>query len=165
MINCEKCGIVPVDEKESSGYPARKVVFSPEGGSPLAALPEFINTTCPKCKGPAARETDTMDTFVESSWYFDRYCCPDCDTKPGLDRKKLDYWMPVDQYIGGIEHAILHLLYARFYTKVLRDFGVIGVDEPFTDLLTQGMVCKETKMKRALNFLRLYNLFSFGYAI
>ena len=85
-----------------------------------------------------------MDTFVESSWYFDRYCCPDYDTKPGLDRKKLDYWMPVDQYIGGIEHAILHLLYSRFYTKVLRDFGVIGVDEPFTNLLTQGMVCKET---------------------
>jgi len=107
-------------------------------------LKEFVETTCPKCQGPAARETDTMDTFVESSWYFDRYCCPDYDTKPGLDRKKLDYWMPVDQYIGGIEHAILHLLYSRFYTKVLRDFGVIGVDEPFTNLLTQGMVCKET---------------------
>jgi len=144
MINCEKCGIVPVDEKDLPVILPENVVFSPEGGSPLAALPEFVNTTCPKCKGPAARETDTMDTFVESSWYFDRYCCPDCDTKPGLDRKKLDYWMPVDQYIGGIEHAILHLLYARFYTKVLRDFGVIGVDEPFTNLLTQGMVCKET---------------------
>ena len=144
MINCDKCGIVPVDEKDLPIILPEKVVFSPEGGSPLASLPEFVNTTCPKCKGPAARETDTMDTFVESSWYFDRYCCPDCDTKPGLDRRKLDYWMPVDQYIGGIEHAILHLLYARFYTKVLRDFGVIGVDEPFTNLLTQGMVCKET---------------------
>jgi leucyl-tRNA synthetase len=85
-----------------------------------------------------------MDTFVESSWYFDRFCSPETDKKPGLDRKKLDYWMPVDQYIGGVEHAIMHLLYARFYTKMLRDFGVIGVDEPFTNLLTQGMVCKET---------------------
>ena len=85
-----------------------------------------------------------MDTFVESSWYFDRFCSAHHDTKPGLDRKKLDYWMPVDQYIGGIEHAILHLLYARFYTKMLRDFGALGVDEPFTNLLTQGMVCKET---------------------
>jgi leucyl-tRNA synthetase len=144
MINCEKCGIVPVAEKDLPVILPEKVVFSPEGGSPLASLPEFFNTTCPKCGGKATRETDTMDTFVESSWYFDRYCCPDCDTKPGLDRKKLDYWMPVDQYIGGIEHAILHLLYSRFYTKVLRDFGVIGVDEPFTNLLTQGMVCKET---------------------
>lgn len=144
MINCEKCGIVPVEEKDLPVVLPENVTFSPEGGSPLAALPEFVNTTCPKCGGKAVRETDTMDTFVESSWYFDRFCCPDCDTKPGLDRKKLDYWMPVDQYIGGIEHAILHLLYARFYTKVLRDFGVIGVDEPFTDLLTQGMVCKET---------------------
>ena len=144
MINCDKCGIVPVDEKDLPVVLPDNIQLSSEGGSPLAALKEFVQTTCPKCKGPASRETDTMDTFVESSWYFDRYCCPDCDTKPGLDRKKLDYWMPVDQYIGGIEHAILHLLYSRFYTKVLRDFGVIGVDEPFTNLLTQGMVCKET---------------------
>ena len=144
MINCDKCGIVPVKEEDLPVVLPENVVFSPEGGSPLAALTEFIDTTCPKCGGKAARETDTMDTFVESSWYFDRYCCPDCDIKPGLDRKKLDYWMPVDQYIGGIEHAILHLLYSRFYTKMLRDFGVIGVDEPFTNLLTQGMVCKET---------------------
>jgi leucyl-tRNA synthetase len=144
MVTCGKCGIVPVDEKDLPVVLPENVVFSPEGGSPLAALPDFVNTVCPKCGGPATRETDTMDTFVESSWYFDRYCSPDCDTKPGLDRAKLDYWMPVDQYIGGIEHAILHLLYSRFYTKVLRDFGVIGVDEPFTNLLTQGMVCKET---------------------
>ncbi len=144
MINCDKCGIVPVDEKDLPVVLPESVKLSTEGGSPLAAMKEFVNTTCPKCGGKAVRETDTMDTFVESSWYFDRYCCPDCDTKPGLDRKKLDYWMPVDQYIGGIEHAILHLLYSRFYTKVLRDFGVIGVDEPFTNLLTQGMVCKET---------------------
>jgi leucyl-tRNA synthetase len=144
MINCATCGIVPVDEKDLPVILPENVKLSTEGGSPLAALKEFVDTTCPKCGGKAARETDTMDTFVESSWYFDRFCCPDCDTKPGLDRKKLDYWMPVDQYIGGIEHAILHLLYSRFYTKVLRDFGVIGVDEPFTNLLTQGMVCKET---------------------
>jgi len=144
MINCDKCGIVPVAEKDLPVVLPENVKLSSEGGSPLAASKEFVDTTCPKCGGKAARETDTMDTFVESSWYFDRFCCPDCDTKPGLDRKKLDYWMPVDQYIGGIEHAILHLLYSRFYTKVLRDFGVIGVDEPFTNLLTQGMVCKET---------------------
>jgi leucyl-tRNA synthetase len=144
MINCDKCGIVPVKEEDLPVVLPENVVFRPEGGSPLAALPEFVETTCPNCGGQAKRETDTMDTFVESSWYFDRYCCPDHNVKPGLDRKALDYWMPVDQYIGGIEHAILHLLYARFYTKVLRDFGVIGVDEPFTNLLTQGMVCKET---------------------
>jgi leucyl-tRNA synthetase len=144
MINCDLCGIVAVKEEDLPVVLPENVVFSPEGGSPLAALKEFVDTTCPKCGGKARRETDTMDTFVESSWYFDRYCSPDCDTKPGLDRKKLDYWMPVDQYIGGIEHAILHLLYARFYTKMLRDFGVLGVDEPFTNLLTQGMVCKET---------------------
>ena len=144
MINCDKCGIVAAKESDLPIVLPQNVVFNPAGGSPLVALKEFIDTTCPKCGGKAARETDTMDTFVESSWYFDRYCSPDCDTKPGLDRKKLDYWMPVDQYIGGIEHAILHLLYARFYTKMLRDFGVIGVDEPFTNLLTQGMVCKET---------------------
>ncbi len=144
MITCDKCGIVPVPEKDLPVVLPENVTFSPEGGSPLAALSEFVNTTCPQCGGAAKRETDTMDTFVESSWYFERYCSPHCDTKPGLDRKAVDYWMPVDQYIGGIEHAILHLLYARFYTKMLRDFGVVGVDEPFTNLLTQGMVCKET---------------------
>ncbi len=144
MINCDKCGIVPVPEKDLPVILPENVKLSSEGGSPLAALKEFAETKCPKCGGQARRETDTMDTFVESSWYFDRFCCPDFDSKPGLDRKKLDYWMPVDQYIGGVEHAILHLLYARFYTKMLRDFGVIGVDEPFTNLLTQGMVCKET---------------------
>ncbi len=144
MINCKKCGIVPVPEKDLPVVLPENVKFSPAGGSPLAALKEFVQTTCPQCGGAAERETDTMDTFVESSWYFDRFCCPDTDKKPGLDRKKLDYWMPVDQYIGGVEHAIMHLLYARFYTKMLRDFCVIGVDEPFTNLLTQGMVCKET---------------------
>ena len=116
-------------------------------------LDSFVKTTCPGCKGPARRETDTMDTFVESSWYFDRFASPHCDVKPGLDRKAVDYWMPVDQYIGGIEHAILHLLYSRFYTKVLRDFGVLGIDEPFTNLLTQGMVCKETMQCAEHGFL------------
>ena len=144
MINCDKCGIVPVPEKDLPVILPENIKLSSEGGSPLAALKEFVDVKCPKCGGQAQRETDTMDTFVESSWYFDRFCCPDFDSKPGLDRKKLDYWMPVDQYIGGVEHAILHLLYARFYTKMLRDFGVIGADEPFTNLLTQGMVCKET---------------------
>jgi len=144
MINCDQCGIVAVPEKDLPVVLPENVTFSPEGGSPLASLAEFVNTSCPKCGGSARRETDTMDTFVESSWYFERYCSPKHSIKPGLDRKALDYWMPVDQYIGGIEHAILHLLYARFYTKVLRDMGVVGVDEPFTNLLTQGMVCKET---------------------
>jgi leucyl-tRNA synthetase len=144
MVTCGKCGLVPVAENDLPVVLPRDVVFSGEGGSPLAALQTFTDTKCPKCGGPAKRETDTMDTFVESSWYFDRFCCPDCNTKPGLDRAKTDYWMPVDQYIGGIEHAILHLLYSRFYTKVLRDFGVISADEPFLNLLTQGMVCKET---------------------
>jgi leucyl-tRNA synthetase len=144
MILCEGCGTVPVPEEELPVILPRDVEFTGEGGSPLAKYKPFVETTCPGCGKPARRETDTMDTFVESSWYFDRFCSALHDVKPGLDRKKLDYWMPVDQYIGGIEHAILHLLYARFYTKMLRDFGYLGVDEPFTNLLTQGMVCKET---------------------
>jgi leucyl-tRNA synthetase len=144
MILCEACGTVPVPEKELPVILPRDVKFTGEGGSPLAKYKPFVETTCPRCGKPAQRETDTMDTFVESSWYFDRFCSAHHNMKPGLDRQKLDYWMPVDQYIGGIEHAILHLLYARFYTKMLRDFGFLGVDEPFTNLLTQGMVCKET---------------------
>ncbi|MBA4397391.1 MAG: leucine--tRNA ligase, partial [Syntrophus sp. (in: bacteria)] len=144
IVNCETCGAVPVPEADLPVVLPRDVELSGSGGSPLARHEAFVNTTCPRCQGPAKRETDTMDTFVESSWYFDRFCSARHHEKPGLDRKALDYWMPVDQYIGGIEHAILHLLYSRFYTKVLRDFGVIGVDEPFMNLLTQGMVCKET---------------------
>ncbi|MBN2255105.1 MAG: leucine--tRNA ligase, partial [Deltaproteobacteria bacterium] len=144
IVYCEKCGSVPVPERDLPVILPHDVELTGEGGSPLARVPSFVETSCPNCGGPAKRETDTMDTFVESSWYFDRFCCPQFDEKPGLDKKALDYWMPVDQYIGGIEHAILHLLYSRFYTKMLRDFGVIGVDEPFTNLLTQGMVCKET---------------------
>jgi leucyl-tRNA synthetase len=144
IINCEKCGAVPVPDADLPVILPRDVELTGAGGSPLARYDAFVNTACPNCQGPAKRETDTMDTFVESSWYFDRFCSANYHEKPGLSRKALDYWMPVDQYIGGIEHAILHLLYSRFYTKVLRDFGVVGVDEPFTNLLTQGMVCKET---------------------
>jgi len=144
MISCKTCGTVPVPASDLPVLLPGDVELTGEGGSPLAKHRAFVETTCPRCAGPAQRETDTMDTFVESSWYFNRYCCADYAEPPGLDRKRVDYWMPVDQYIGGIEHAILHLLYARFYTKMLRDFGVLGVDEPFKKLLTQGMVCKET---------------------
>ncbi|MEK6654667.1 MAG: leucine--tRNA ligase [Thermodesulfobacteriota bacterium] len=144
MVLCEECGTVPVPEKDLPVVLPRDVELTGEGGPPLARHKPFVETTCPCCGKPARRETDTMDTFVESSWYFDRFCSAHHDVKPGLDRAKIDYWMPVDQYIGGIEHAILHLLYARFYTKMLRDFGVLGADEPFRNLLTQGMVCKET---------------------
>jgi len=136
----------------------KDVEFTGEGGSPLARIDSFVNTACPGCKGPAKRETDTMDTFVESSWYFDRFASPHCDVKPGLDRKAMDYWLPVDQYIGGIEHAILHLLYSRFYTKVLRDFGVLGIDEPFKNLLTQDMVCMETTKCPEHGFLFPYEV-------
>jgi len=144
IIYCEKCGAVPVPEQELPVLLPFDVELTGEGGSPLARHESFVNAVCPKCSGTARRETDTMDTFVESSWYFDRFCCAGHDATPGLDKAKVDYWMPVDQYIGGIEHAILHLLYSRFYTKMLRDFGVLSVDEPFLNLLTQGMVCKET---------------------
>ncbi len=118
-------------------------------GSPLAEVPSFVHTRCPRCGGPARRDTDTMDTFVESSWYFLRYCSPGFD-QGMFDRAAAEYWMPVDQYIGGIEHAVLHLLYARFFTKVLRDLGLINVDEPFTALLSQGMVIKDgAKMSKS----------------
>jgi leucyl-tRNA synthetase len=131
----------------------RDVELTGAGGSPLARYEAFADAACPRCGGPGKRETDTMDTFVESSWYFDRFCSAHHTEKPGLDREKTDYWMPVDQYIGGIEHAILHLLYSRFYTKMLRDFGVLSFDEPFTNLLTQGMVCKETMRCREHGYL------------
>lgn len=144
IIYCEKCGTVPVPEQDLPVVLPYDVEFTGEGASPLARHEEFVTTDCPHCGRKARRETDTMDTFVESSWYFARFCSPHYNEKPGLEKDKVDYWLPVDQYIGGIEHAILHLLYARFYTKVLRDFGVLGIDEPFTNLLTQGMVCKET---------------------
>jgi len=149
VIYCDTCGVVPVPEKDLPVRLPMDVEFSGEGGSPLAKLDSFVKCACPLCGKPARRETDTMDTFVESSWYFLRYCCPDFQNGP-LDRARVDYWMSVDQYIGGIEHAVLHLLYARFFTKVLRDLGYISCDEPFSNLLTQGMVIKDgAKMSKS----------------
>ncbi|MFZ5796962.1 MAG: leucine--tRNA ligase [Desulfobulbaceae bacterium] len=148
VIHCAKCGIVPVPEEQLP------VVLPgtdrPDGShAPLHQQTDFIATTCPTCAGAARRETDTMDTFVESSWYFARYTCPDCATSP-LDPEQARYWLPVDQYIGGVEHAILHLLYSRFFTKVLRDLGYLNIDEPFRNLLTQGMVIKDgAKMSKS----------------
>jgi leucyl-tRNA synthetase len=142
IIYCEKCGTVPVPEKDLPVVLPSNVEVTGMGESPLVGAKGFVETRCPKCGGPGRRETDTMDTFVESSWYFDRFACPDYHKGP-LDRKRVDYWMPVDQYIGGIEHAILHLLYSRFFTRVLKEMGFVSVEEPFSNLLTQGMVCKE----------------------
>lgn len=149
VIYCDACGVVPVPEKDLPVILPKDVAFSGEGGSPLARMDSFVKCTCPKCGIPARRETDTMDTFVQSSWYFLRYCCPDFNDGI-LERDSVDYWMSVDQYIGGIEHAVLHLLYARFFTKVLRDLGHISAEEPFTNLLTQGMVIKDgAKMSKS----------------
>ncbi len=143
IIYCDGCGPVSVPEKDLPVILPEDVTFSREGGSPLARVESFVNVACPSCGKPARRETDTFDTFVESSWYFARYTCPDYEDGP-LDPAAVSYWLPVDQYIGGVEHAVMHLLYARFFTKALRDLGMLNVDEPFTNLLTQGMVCKET---------------------
>jgi leucyl-tRNA synthetase len=143
VIYCGQCGMVPVPEKDLPVILPGDVEIKGEGGSPLARHETFLQTECPKCGGPARRETDTFDTFVESSWYFARYACPHFTEAP-VDRAAVEYWMPVDQYIGGIEHAVMHLLYARFFTKVMRDLGLMTLDEPFTNLLTQGMVCMET---------------------
>ncbi len=148
VIYCDACGIQPVREEDLPVALPMDVDFQTRG-SPLAAHPEFVKATCPNCNAEARRETDTMDTFVESSWYFDRYTSPHYD-KGMFDPEKIDYWMPVDLYIGGIEHAVLHLLYSRFYTRVLRDMGMIKVSEPFDNLLTQGMVIKDgAKMSKS----------------
>ena len=142
IIHCPSCGDVPVPEKDLPVVLPENVI--PDGaGSPLAKMPEFYETSCPKCGGAAKRETDTMDTFVESSWYYARYASPKCDTAM-LDKDAANYWLQVDQYVGGIEHAILHLLYARFFHKLMRDEGLVDSDEPFKSLLTQGMVICET---------------------
>jgi len=149
MIHCDSCGVQPVpvvqlpvvlpDDTDATGATCK----------PLHQRESFVATTCPKCGKAARRETDTMDTFVESSWYFARYACPRFTDAP-LDKEKASYWLPVDQYIGGVEHAILHLLYSRFFTKVLRDLGYLNIDEPFTNLLTQGMVIKDgAKMSKS----------------
>ncbi|MCE9624138.1 MAG: leucine--tRNA ligase [Deltaproteobacteria bacterium] len=149
IVYCETCGAVP---EKVENLPVRlplDVEFTGEGGSPLGKIAFFVNAPCPKCGEPARRETDTMDTFMESSWYFFRYLSPKDNEEP-FSRLSSDYWMPVDQYIGGIEHAVLHLLYSRFFTKILRDLGYTGVSEPFKNLLTQGMVIKDgAKMSKS----------------
>jgi len=141
VIYCSKDGMLPVPDKDLPVLLPPNPKLTGEGESPLASTPEFVNTTCPKCGGPARRETDTMDTFVDSSWYFYRYCDPHNDKAP-YDSTKIAYWFPIDQYIGGITHAILHLLYSRFWCKVMRDLGLITHNEPIARLFTQGMVQK-----------------------
>ncbi len=144
IVHCPACGDVPVPDADLPVVLPEDCV--PDGsGNPLARRHDFVDCACPKCGGAARRETDTMDTFVDSSWYFMRYACPDAPTM--VDARE-DYWMPMDQYIGGITHAILHLLYARFWTKVMRDLGLVKADEPFTRLLTQGMVLNHAFFRR-----------------
>jgi leucyl-tRNA synthetase len=150
MLYCEKDGIVAVPEKDLPVILPENVDITLTGGSPLSRVPEFVNATCPKCGGPARRETDTMDTFVDSSWYFYRYTDARNDRAP-FDGKIAQYWFPIDQYIGGVEHAILHLIYSRFWTKFMRDLGMITNDEPAARLFTQGMVIKDgAKMSKSL---------------
>jgi leucyl-tRNA synthetase len=142
MLHCAQCGVVPVPEDQLPVVLPENVDITLQGSSPLARMPEFVNVSCPKCDGPARRETDTMDTFVDSSWYFYRYTNPQLTDRP-LDTPTVDYWFPIDQYIGGVEHAILHLIYSRFWTKFMRDIGIVKNDEPVVRLFTQGMVIKD----------------------
>ncbi|MDD5021457.1 MAG: leucine--tRNA ligase [Endomicrobiaceae bacterium] len=139
MIHCPQCGTVPVDEKDLPVRLPDNIKFTDDGKSPLQGCDEFVNTTCPKCGGKAKRETDTMDTFVDSSWYYARYTDPKNNTKP-FESDTTNYWLPVDQYVGGIEHACMHLIYSRFWHKIMRDLGLVNTNEPFKNLLTQGMV-------------------------
>jgi leucyl-tRNA synthetase len=141
VLFCEKCGMVPVPDKDLPVVLPTITKFSGTGQSPLASVPEFVNVKCPKCGGAARRETDTMDTFIDSSWYFYRYADAHNDKSP-FDPAIVRYWLPVDQYIGGIVHAILHLLYTRFFCKVMRDLGLVNHDEPVKRLFTQGLVLK-----------------------
>src|SRR5687768_11979778 len=141
VVYCDTCGMVPVPSDSLPVLLPKITEFSGRGDSPLAQIPEFVNTTCPDCGGPARRETDTMDTFVDSSWYFFRFCDPQNAELP-FDPEKVGYWGPVDFYSGGVEHAILHLIYSRFFCRVFRDLGLTNLSEPFTRLLTQGMVLK-----------------------
>jgi leucyl-tRNA synthetase len=174
MLNCDECGLVKVPREDLPVRLPHVEDYAPKGRSPLAAVDDFVNTTCPECDGPATRETDTMDTFVDSSWYYFRFADPQND-KSIFDPDKPAYWMPVDQYIGGVEHAVLHLLYARFITKFLYDQGLSSVEEPFARLFTQGMItlggAKMSKSKgnvvdpvdqfrsHGADALRLYHLF------
>jgi leucyl-tRNA synthetase len=149
IVYCDKCGTMPVRYEDLPVELPVDLEVKMVGKSPLTEYSRFYETECPKCGGKARRETDTMDTFVESSWYFLRYACPDYDSGP-LDRSRVDYWMPVDQYIGGVEHAVLHLLYSRFFNRVLCDLGLVSGREPFKNLLTQGMVIKDgAKMSKS----------------
>ena len=142
MVYCQKCGVVPVAEKDLPVELPLDVPFTGKEGNPLAKVDSFVNTTCPKCGGPARRETDTMDTFVDSSWYYARFISARDDTRI-FDSEMVNRWLPVDQYIGGVEHAILHLLYARFISRVFFDMGLVNFEEPFTRLFNQGMITKE----------------------
>ncbi|MBT3182647.1 MAG: leucine--tRNA ligase [Deltaproteobacteria bacterium] len=149
IIHCDKCGAVPVPEKELPVELPHDVEFTGVGGSPLSRVASFVDTDCPKCGSAGKRETDTMDTFVESSWYMLRYACPRYDKAP-VDPKMMKYWLPIDQYIGGIEHAVGHLIYFRYFTKVMRDLGMHDLDEPCKNLMTQGMVYKDgAKMSKS----------------
>ena len=149
VVYCPKDGIVPVPEDQLPVLLPDQIEIRQQDGSPLSRVPEFVNTSCPRCGGPARRETDTMDTFVDSSWYFYRYADAHNASAP-FSRQKIDYWFPIDQYIGGVEHAILHLIYSRFWTRVMRDMGLVGNDEPATRLFTQGMVIRNgAKMSKS----------------
>ena len=149
VVYCERCGMVPVPEEQLPVELPEIEDYAPRGRSPLAAATEWVTTRCPTCDGEARRETDTMDTFVDSSWYFLRYCDAAND-EAAWDPAVLRRWMPVDQYIGGVEHAILHLMYARFFTKALADLGHLDFQEPFQALFTQGMVTKDgAKMSKS----------------
>jgi len=149
MVYCKEHGCVPVPESELPVLLPETIVITQEGGSPLGKVPEFVNTTCPVCGGPARRETDTMDTFVDSSWYFYRYADAKNSAAP-FDSEKVNYWFPIDQYIGGVEHAILHLIYSRYWTKVMRDLGMVKHDEPAERMFTQGMVIRNgAKMSKS----------------
>jgi leucyl-tRNA synthetase len=149
IVHCENCGSVAVPEEQLPVLLPKEVNLTKIGQSPLAEIPQFVQTICPQCGGPARRETDTMDTFICSSWYFLRYTSANESTQ-AFSKTHANYWMPVDQYIGGIEHAVLHLLYARFFTKVMYDLDLLGVEEPFKNLLTQGMVIKDgAKMSKS----------------
>ncbi|NBQ70710.1 MAG: leucine--tRNA ligase, partial [Nitrosomonadaceae bacterium] len=148
LIHCSDCGVVPVPDDQLPVVLPQDLV--PDGsGNPLGKTPSFYECSCPKCGKAARRETDTMDTFVDSSWYYARYACP--DQHQAMTDERVNYWLPADQYIGGIEHAILHLLYSRFWSKIMRDLGLLKLDEPFTNLLTQGMVLNEIFYRKSGN--------------